>query len=532
MATTIELKELLNKRDRGQTLAVFNFSEKDSDDAVLLKFQVWGRFTFPKFFPSEDAPFHREIDAYNLAIYRGTIRSFTNIAFRGAAKTTRTKLFFAYCIAHDTQHKRKYIRILSEDLGNSKQSVTDIYNLLIDPQVLWLCPEIFQKTPQKREETMASFTTATGIKVMSDSIGSDQRGQIQEASRPDINWFDDFETRNTLRSAVKTNSIWDNMEEARQGLAKDGGNIYTCNYLSERGNVHKLVEGANDANKVLKVGIIDENRNPTWPARYSKAECEQILEDADDPEGEYLQNPSASQDVLFDRDSVDNQITINPIKEIAGFKLYKTYDPSHRYALGSDIAGGVGLDSSTSVVIDFDTIPAQVVGTFHTNTIQPDVFGDELARQGTRFGECLLAPEKNNHGHATIGRLKQIYPLDKIHKTQRNEATVSQNQKATEYGWETNGLTKPKMMMALAKAIEDGHLALNDQDLKREARSYSRNDLMDREADVRLVTKHYDLLTACAIAWQMKDFAEVTDENEDENQEFVPERPRHASIGI
>ena len=55
-------------------------------------------------------------------------------------------------------------------------------------------------------------------------------------------WFDDFETRKTLRSAVETQAIWDNMEEARNGLSKDGGVIYTANYLSERGNVHRLIE--------------------------------------------------------------------------------------------------------------------------------------------------------------------------------------------------------------------------------------------------------------------------------------------------
>ena len=63
-------------------------------------------------------------------------------------------------------------------------------------------PEIFQKTNKKREETMASFTTTTGIKVVADP-GTDQRGAIQEESRPDFIWFEDFENRTTLRSAKK-----------------------------------------------------------------------------------------------------------------------------------------------------------------------------------------------------------------------------------------------------------------------------------------------------------------------------------------
>lgn len=528
----MDIKEILQRNNPQELRALFAFNQADSNERVLFKYKLWSRYFYPKFFKSADATFHPDIDTNNLAVYRGDIRSFTNCGFRGCAKTTRTKLFIAFCIANDTDHFRRYIKVLAEDGGNSKQIVTDVYNLLIDPRIVVLYPEIFEKTAQKREETMNSFTTATGIKLLADTVGSDQRGQIQEDARPDYIWFDDFETRNTLRSAIKTKAIWDNMQEAIEGLAKGGGYVATANYLSERGNVHKLVSGANERNRVLIVPLVDKQGKSAWPDRFSDDECAQLISDADDSAGEYLQNPAASKDTYFDREAIDKMEKLVPIKVIAGFRQYKAYNPQHRYALGGDVAGGVGLDSSTTCIIDFDTIPAQVVGTYDNNEILPDIFGDEVARQGERYGECLVAPEKNNHGHATIGRLKQIYPLEKLHKTQRKEATVLENGRATEYGWETNSLTKSKMLAGLSKAIENGHLALNDPALIAEARSYTRNDLMDKEVDARLVTRHYDLLTACAIAWQMKDFAEVSDENDDENDEYVPEAPRHPSIGV
>jgi hypothetical protein len=147
------------------------------------------------------------------------------------------------------------------------------------------------------------------------------------------------------------------------------------------------------------------------------------------------------------------------------------------------------------------------VATYHNNEIKPDIYGDELARQGERFGECLLAPEKNNMGVATIGRLKQIYNLSNLYQTQREDSRVQMRvgQKAAEYGWETNALTKPKMLYAGAKAVEDGLVALNDPDLIAECRAYTRNDLMDAPIDPRLTTRHFDLLMAFCIAWQMKD---------------------------
>lgn len=483
--------------------ALFGFTKEDSVEKIVLKFTLWSRFFFVKFFKSNPAPFHNEMDKYHAQIYRGDINRFLNIVFRGGSKTTITKIFLAFVIANDFDHSKKYIKVLSRDNKNSTQMVTDIYNMLISPRVAALYPEILQKTATKREETMSSFTTATGVKLTAGTVGSSQRGQIQDESRPDLIVFDDFEDRSTLRSAVITKALWDNMEEARTGLAKDGAAIYLCNYISERGNVHKLVESIEHK---LIVPIIKDGV-PTWD-RYSVEDIEQIRREADDFEGEYLCQPSASKDVLFDRESVDKQVAKEPIKTLAGFRIYKDFVSDHRYAGGADVAGGVGLDSSTSVFIDFDTIPAQVVGTSDNNEIKPETFGDELKRQGDIFGTCLLAPEQNNHGHATIGRLKQIYDNDKLHKTQRKDTVEEYTGKAIEYGWNTNSATKPKMLFAFAKAVEDGLICLNDAALIAECRSYSRNDLMDKDVDVRLTTKHYDLLMAAAIAWQMKDFAE------------------------
>ena len=64
----------------------------------------------------------------------------------------------------------------------------------------------FEKSDEKREQTMGSFTTTfSGVKVRAGTVGVEQRGQIhgdEESARPDFIWFDDFETRKSLRSAV------------------------------------------------------------------------------------------------------------------------------------------------------------------------------------------------------------------------------------------------------------------------------------------------------------------------------------------
>lgn len=497
-----ELKEILHNGTIAERKYAFSFDTNTPPEVVVKKFNVFARYFYPKFFKSKDALFHKEMLLRYANLYRGFKTEFLNIGFRGCSKTTYAKLFITFCITNDKDHLRKYIKVLSEDVKNSKQVVTDIYNLLIQPRVAQHYPELFEKTDYKREETMERFTTSTGVKIISGSVGQEQRGQIQEDSRPDFLWFDDIESRNTLRSAVKTRQIWDNMQEAISGLAFGGVYTTTANYISERGNVHRLVEKSKNT---MIVPILDKEGNPTW-SRYSKAQIENIKDTADDFEGEYMCEPSASKDVLFDRESIDRQVAKTPTKTIAGFKIFKEYNPSDRIASGHDVALGVGLDSSTSVFINFDTIPAQVVGTYYNNNIKPADFGDEVARQGQIFGQCLVAPEKNNAGVSTIDRLKQIYPMSRIHATQRKDDKI-RYMTPTEFGWDTNGATKPKMLNDLSTAIEKGWLLLNDEDLIREARGYTRNDLMDPEVDARMVTRHFDLIIACAIAWQMKDFA-------------------------
>jgi len=491
-----KITEILNTGTNGEIRALFEFGKEDTTEDIKKKFQIWGRWFFPKYFESPDAPFHKEMDERNVKTYQYGGK-FLNIAFRGSAKSTRTKLFVAFTIACDKEHYRKYYKVLSKDMKNAKQATTDVYNMLISPRVKAIYPEIFEKTETKREETMASFTTATGVKMISDSIGTDQRGDIQETSRPDFIWFDDFETNVSITSAVVTHTIWLRMNEALDGLAMGGAVVFTCNYISERGNVHKLVERLD--NKMITP--IEENGEPTW-RRYNKGILERLKKESLDYEGEYLCKPSAGKDVYFDREAVDRQVSRIPVDEISGFKIFKKYNPAHRIGSGHDVAAGVGLDSSTSVFIDFDTFPIQVVATYKNNEIKPDDFAHEIVRQAKYFGENYVAVEKN-YG-STLDLLKTIYPTSKIHRTQKKPKIVFQC--PTEYGWETNKATKQIMLTELQKYVNDGLIDLNDKDLIAEVRSYTRNDLMDAEVDARLTTRHWDLLMALAIALQTNQY--------------------------
>jgi hypothetical protein len=148
-----------------------------------------------------------------------------------------------------------------------------------------------------------------------------------------------------------------------------------------------------------------------------------------------------------------------------------------------------------------------VVATFKSNTIKPDVFGYEIMREADMYSRPIVAVE-NNKFDMCIGVLKtRDYPNLYFEEVDTTRAGVAPRTRY--YGWNTNAMTKPKVLFELKKAVEDGHLELSDPDLIAELRSYTRDDLMDKEEDVRLTTRHFDLVMAAAIAWQMRNYAEV-----------------------
>jgi len=183
--------------------------------------------------------------------------------------------------------------------------------------------------------------------------------------------------------------------------------------------------------------------------------------------------------------------------ELNDWTLFEAYKPSHRYAIGADVAEGVGQDSSTAVVFDFTVM--EVVACYSSNQVAPDVFGHILAKMGERYGWCLIAPERNNHGHTTLAALKGIY--DNIYTEIKTDKFLDKT--TDKLGWHTNTATKPKMFFELSEAINDKLLKVISKKLLVELRTYDQEDVSKTRFDPDQ-TKHWDLLTACAIVWQMR----------------------------
>lgn len=186
-----------------------------------------------------------------------------------------------------------------------------------------------------------------------------------------------------------------------------------------------------------------------------------------------------------------------PIEVRGDFLIYARYNKSHYYGLGADVSQGVARDSSTIVIIDFTT--GEVVMTYKSSLIDPVSFAHDIKKAALDYGGCIAAPEANTVGMTTCVTLNNIY--DNIYTQTREDLTeLHVTQKL---GWLTTGATKPKMMYEMSEALADNELKVPDEGILLECKKFNKEDSLVVTVNSS-TTRHFDLATACAIAWQMR----------------------------
>lgn len=224
----------------------------------------------------------------------------------------------------------------------------------------------------------------------------------------------------------------------------------------------------------------------------------------------------SSGDRFFDPE-ISSNLRIDLPKNEGNWAYYLDYKPGHRYSLGADISEGVGRHNSTIVVIDFDAkleidrrliTKPKVAAVYVNNKIAPDLFAHEIKNGGLRYGNCLVCPERNNHGFATIAILKDIY--FNIYKDEHEKL-----------GWQTNSSSKPRIMHELRSAIHEGLIDISDEGLKREIINYPAVDLNSVNVNEEDETGgHYDRIMAFALAWAMRNQAIPSQKLDFGNEKF------------
>jgi hypothetical protein len=495
-------------------------------------------YYFPEYFNYSIPPFHFDFydDIKDLSAF--IINEAVWDAFRESAKTSIAKIALV-CWAICYGKFNGYINWDAFDKGNAEQALFDITvalqtnkRIINDFGHLYFKKATKDAMSEAKMKRISSFITENDVKVEAFSTQESTRGRLYKNKRPGLFVVEDFETTKTKDSYPITHKVIQHIEEMRAGLSQSSAVLYLCNFITEEGSVAHVEEAVkrNPKGRVRRIPI-EKAGEVAWPGKYTKTESAAVAlnNEITDPtkyrislealekrlgksvyQSEMMLNPAHSGDKVFDRDRVEEMLKASkpPAREVAGLRIWHEFNPSHRYALGADTAKGVGKDSNASVIIDFSTNPCRVVATYKNNLIAPNIFAYEIKRQAEIFGLPLVAPENNNTGYATLTQLKQIYPLPRIYVPIQDDKVKEII--APEYGFDTNAATKPEAVFQLKRAIEDGLLIAYDEDLLNEIKYYDQKALNTYKI-VEGMTRHYDLLMACAICWMMKAHAKLSD---------------------
>lgn len=492
-------------------------------------------YYFPEYLTYRLAPFHYDFidDAEMLA--SGKINEAAWIGFRECAKTSWAKIFVVWMICY---RFKKYINVDSYDKENSERVLFDVVvSLQTNARLKSDFGDLYNAARTNEESTMkrvANFVTNNKVRVEAHSTQESVRGRIHGAQRPDFFVFDDVETSKTVESIPLTQKIIKHVDEVRAGLGTTASCLYLGNYIIENGVVSylmKVVEGS--GGNVRFIPVVDGRGNIMWPGKYVHTDAEAYELNKTLPrekqkvsleskkrtlnaggkrvyEIEMMNDPIAAGSAFFDRVIIDRLIKqcVEKKEDKAGFWIWNNYLPSHRYAIGGDTSMGQGRDANASVLIDFTAKPARQTGSYANNEIPPDQFAYELKREGDMYGTCLLAPEVNaQSGGVCLTTLKMIYDIGKIYR--RRDDQKAMNTLVDKLGWETNAKTKHDILFGLKNAVENGLLLIQDIRILREMRSFTFADADNYGYSASdLSTNHFDLLIACAIAWEMRKYAE------------------------
>lgn len=246
----------------------------------------WIKFFFPVYAKYDFAPFHlrairRIID--NPEWYE--VLSWS----RELAKSTVAMFCLIYLAL--TRRKR-FVALASATIDSAKRLLAPFKaNFEANPRIR----QFYGEQATVGQWTDTEFSCRCGAKFIALGAGSAPRGMRNEAIRPDVLYFDDYDTDEDCRNPATLDKKWDWAEQA----------LYPTRSISEPtlvlwcGNVIAkdccIIRAGNLANSWDIVNIRDKYGRSSWPQKNSEEQIDRILSkiSAKAQQGEYFNNPVA-----------------------------------------------------------------------------------------------------------------------------------------------------------------------------------------------------------------------------------------------
>jgi hypothetical protein len=142
------------------------------------------------------------------------------------------------------------------------------------------------------------------------------------------------------------------------------------------------------------------------------------------------------------------------------------------YMLGADVAEGIEKEGGTKQndysavsIRRRDTLAQVACYRAHIDTAS---FAHEIRYAAMCYNGCMVACERNNHGHAVIQELLKIYPWLYMEESEDERTHV----RTRKVGWETNRITRHLAIDNYNKLLNNGSISLRSRNGITEAMSF------------------------------------------------------------
>jgi hypothetical protein len=208
---------------------------------------------------------------------------------------------------------------------------------------------------------------------------------------------------------------------------------------------------------------------------------------------------SVAGNVYLQRDDFDDIeiVQIDPIETTVLCEV----DPQDRYAIGVDVAAGVGQDFSVIYVLSKKT--HQIVCVYRSNEISPAYLAERIVDFATTYNGAHVLVESNNFGNVVLNEMHHM-GYNKIWKDDKGR------------DWITTLQSKTAMFENLKGLIQGGYISMLDNIVYSELRSITVNDRGGIELKY-LDGAHSDNSVALALAYMALDRVNLP------QQEYLPQ---------
>ncbi len=247
---------------------------------------AWIRFFFPAYTKYEFAPFHVR------AIRRitGNPEWYEVLSWsRELAKSTVAMFCIMFLVLTGRKH---FVALASATIESARRLLAPFrINFEANPRLR----QFYGRQPVPGQWTDTEFSCRCGAKFIGLGAGSAPRGMRSEAIRPDILYFDDYDTDEDCRNPVTLDKKWDWAEQA----------LYPTRSISEPtlvlwcGNVIAkdccIVRAGRLANSWDIVNIRGKDGKSSWPQKNTEEQIDRSLSkiSVKAQQGEYYNNPVA-----------------------------------------------------------------------------------------------------------------------------------------------------------------------------------------------------------------------------------------------